>query len=86
MLSDTAQKILKEGKVRVKVKRSGMLQFQVLVVKKVKLANTEFVELFVNRVIDLPELMRLAEELGLPIEAQNGRVFPEGKGAKDFIQ
>jgi hypothetical protein len=37
-----------------------------------------------DRFIDLPELVRIAEEYGLPVKAKNGKVFPKGKGAHDF--
>jgi hypothetical protein len=84
LISETAQKILNEGKLRIRVKRAGMLQFQVFTVKRIKHGETHFVELFLPKVIDLSELLRLAKELGLPIEAENGRAFPEGTGAKDF--
>ncbi len=85
MIPESAQRILKEGKIRIKVRRAGMLQFQVFNVKRLKIGGKEFAELFLDRVIDLSELVRLANELGLPVEAENGRAFPEGKGAKDFI-
>ncbi len=84
VISDYAKKILQEGSARIKVKRSGMLQFQVFKVKRVKLGNEEFAELFLDRVIDVSELVRLANEVGLPVEAENGRAFPNGTAAKDF--
>jgi len=85
MLSERARQIIKDGSIRVRVKRAGMLQFQIFTVKKVSIGNENFVELFLDRVIDLSELNRLAEEFGLPIETQNGRAFPKGTGANDFI-
>lgn len=85
MISETAKKILKEGKIRVKVKRAGMLQFQVFEVKRIKIGDSYFAELFVGRLINLDELIRIANECGLPVEAENGRAFPKGKGANDFI-
>ncbi len=84
-LSETAKRILNEGSVKVKLKRAGMLQFQIFKIRKVKLGSGEFVELFLDRVIDMSELIRLANEFGLPVEAQNGKAFPSGKGAKDFV-
>jgi hypothetical protein len=68
-----------------RVKRSGMIQSMTLTVKRVKLGDETFVELFVDRLIDMSELIRVANELGLPVEAQNGRAFPNGTGAKDFV-
>lgn len=84
-LSGESEKILREGSVRVRVWRTGMLQQITLNVKKVAIGDTQFVELFFPRVIDRSELSRIANELGLPVEAENGTAFPEGKGAKDFI-
>ncbi len=85
MLSASAKKILKDGEIRVRVKRAGMYQFQVFKVKMIDLGEEKFAELYLDRVLDMPELKRVAEETGLPVEAQNGRAFPEGKGAKDFV-
>ncbi len=85
MLSESAKRIIREGSLRERVKRAGMLQFQVFRVKRVQLAGEEFVELFLDKVIDMSELQRLADQFGLPFETQNGRAFPKGTGAKDFI-
>jgi hypothetical protein len=86
VLSETARKIVAEGSIRVKVKRAGMLQFQTLVIRRVPLGNGNFVELFLDKVMDLKEVMKLSESTGLPVETENGRVFPEGTGAKDFME
>ncbi len=83
--SKTARDVIAAGRIRIKVRRAGMLQFIVLEVKRVRFGSEQFVELYVNRVIDSMELERVANELGLPVEAENGRAFPEGTGAKDFI-
>jgi hypothetical protein len=85
MISENAMRIIKEGRAHARVKRSGMLQQLTFTIKKVKAGQEEFVELFTIKVIDMSELTRLANEFGLPVEAENGRAFPEGKGAKDFI-
>lgn len=85
IVEESVKKILRDGRIKVRVKRAGMLQFQVFVVKRVKAGKEQFAELFLNRVIDIAELQRLANELGLPVEAENGRAFPEGKGARDFL-
>ncbi len=84
-LSESAKRILKEGSIKARVKRSGMLQMMTFTIKRIQVGNSHYVELFLDRVIDTSELLRLANELGLPIEAQNGRAFPTGKGAKDFL-
>lgn len=85
MVDENAKRILQEGKVRVRVRRTGMLQVITLEVRRIKIGDAQFAELFFKRVVDISELARVANELGLPVEAENGRAFPEGKGAKDFI-
>jgi hypothetical protein len=84
-LAESAKRILAGGSVKVRVKRSGMLQQMTFVVKRVPIGDSHYVELFLDRIIDTSELLRLANELGLPVEAQNGRSFPSGKGATDFM-
>ena len=85
MPDDTAMRIVAEGGIRIKVKRSGMLQFLQFKIKKVPIGKEYYIELFVGRVLELSELQRVANETHLPAEAENGRAFPEGKGAKDFM-
>jgi hypothetical protein len=84
-IDEKAAEILRQGYARIRVKRAGMLQFQVFKVKRVELGGDAFVELFLDRLLDMSELLRVANEIGLPVESENRRVFPEGKGAKDFV-
>ncbi len=83
--NENAKRILSSGRFSARVKRSGMLQVMSFSVKKVEIGADYFVELYTARTIDMPEILRLAEETGLPVEAGNGRAFPKGKGAKDFL-
>ena len=86
MPTETAIRIIKDGGIRLKVKRSGMLQFQNFVVKRVSAGmDKSFVELYLDRVLDMKEVERISNETGLPVETQNGRVFPAGFGVKDFV-
>ena len=85
MLSDKAQAIIGMGSVKIRVKRTGMFQQMTFNIKRIDAGKEKFVELFCDRLIDMSELERVANETGLPVEAQNGRAFPEGLGAKDFI-
>jgi hypothetical protein len=84
-LSKKAMQIIKDGETKIRVMRSGMYQQLTFKIKRVKAGNEEFIELFSNRVIDTSEIIRIANDVGLPVEAQNGRVFPTSKAAKDFI-
>lgn len=85
MLSEQASRIIKIGEIKLRVKRSGMLQYLTFKVKRIDIGNEKFVELHVDRLVDMSEVSRLADEIGLPVESQNCRAFPKGKGAKDFI-
>jgi hypothetical protein len=76
--------IIKKGSIKIRVVRSGMFQQMTFEVKRVTLGNIEYAELFTERMIDMSELKRIALETGLPVEAQNGRIFPPGKVASDF--
>ncbi|MGC8571933.1 MAG: hypothetical protein ACP5RI_02830 [Candidatus Micrarchaeia archaeon] len=78
-------RILKDKKIKIRVNRSGIYQLQTFSVKYVEFGNEQFVELFLDKVLDVKELQRVADEVGLPVESQSGRAFPKGKGAKDFL-
>jgi len=84
-LDEKTAEILKRGSIRIEVKRSGMLQKMLFTVKRIKIGEHEFVELYLPRHLELSELQRVADETGLPVEAENIRAFPKGKGAIDFI-
>lgn len=84
-IEEKAASILRQGYARIKVKRAGMLQFQVFKVKRVELGGDTFVELFLDRLLDMSEMLRVANETGLPVESEKRRAFPEGTGAKDFV-
>lgn len=85
MIDETAKRIIKEGGTQVRVKRSGMLQMLSFKIKKVYIGKDYYVELHSERVLAFSELQRVANETQLPVEVENGRAFPEGKGAKDFL-
>ncbi len=83
-LSNAAREVLKAGSVKVRVTRSGMFQQMTFTVRRVRMVNIEYAELFTQRMIDATEIQRVAREFGLPVEAQNGKAFPEGTTASDF--
>ena len=78
------QEALRMGRIKIRVMRSGMIQQMTFTVKKAKAGNIEYTELFSDRQIDMSELLRVANETGFPVEAKNGKAFPEGKSASDF--
>ncbi len=83
-LSDKAMGIIRQGSVKLRVNRSGMFQQITFTVKRTRLGNIEYVELFTDRTIELTELTKISEETGLPVEATNGKAFPKGTSASDF--
>ncbi len=85
MVSESAKRIIAAGTYSARVKRSGMLQMLTFTIKKVDVGQGYFVELYTHRTIDMPEILRLAEEAGLPVEASGNRAFPSGMGMKDFL-
>lgn len=84
MLSEMARNIIADGSIKKRVTRSGMLQQMTFRIRKVVAGNVQYVELFCDRTIDMSELIRVANETGLPVEAQNGKAFPNGTSAIDF--
>ncbi len=81
-----SNEIIKKGAVKIRVKRAGMLQTLEFKVKKINVGKNYFIELFCDRIIDMSELLRIADEVDLPIETLNGRAFPKNKTITDFIK
>ena len=80
----SVSEILAKGKIDIKVKRSGVIQFQEFIVKRGISPAGEYPYLFIDKFVDLSELIRVSEEYGLPVTAKNGNIFPKGKTSKDF--
>jgi len=78
------KEIISKGKIDIKVRRSGMSQFQEFSVKIERGPAGDYPILFIDKFVDLSELMRVAELYKMPVQAKNGRVFPKGKMAGDF--
>ncbi len=84
-MSAAAQEAIEKGNVELKVWRAGALQRIDFSAKRLPAGNMQYLTLFTDRFVDLGELVRIAEEVGLPIFAANGKVFPRGKTSSDFI-
>lgn len=80
----TIQEILAKGKAEIRVKRAGVHQRQDFLVKRGMSPEGQYPYLFIDKFVDLGELIRVAEEYGLPVTAKNGSVYPKGKSSKDF--
>ena len=76
--------ILRAGKVDLRARHAGIYQFREFTVKRVPSPVGAFPVLFLDKLIDASECVRLAEETQLPIQTRNGLFFPKGKASKDF--
>lgn len=77
--------IIKRGWVEVHVVSAGMRQRHMLNVRKEKTMWGTVPFLVTQARIPHSELLRLAEELQLPVQAGGLKVFPRGKSPKDFV-
>ncbi len=80
------EEILKRGFVDVKVFVSGLRQSHRLTIERERMAQGLVPFLVCKHYIPTPELLRLAEELQLPVKCRDVRVFPKGKMAGDFAE
>lgn len=79
------EKILKDGKAEIRVFRSGMWQRIIFEVKNITTPSGTYPLLSTERMIDFKELVRVAQETNLPVQAPNGTAFPKGTSPKDFV-
>ncbi len=84
-LNQRAKEIIGKGSIKIRVVRNGMFQQLTFSVKRIKHGNIEYVELATDRQIDISELTKIAESVGLPVQSQNGQAFPKGTSAVDFV-
>lgn len=83
-LSENAKKAVRNGSVKVRVLRSGIYQQITFTVKRESMGGINYLELFTERIIDISELLKVANYIGLPVQAPNGKAFPKGTAAADF--
>ncbi|MCC7552246.1 hypothetical protein KO317_01100 [Candidatus Micrarchaeota archaeon] len=77
--------ILKTEEICIEIMKTGIKQritFRIIrentPIGKIPFLTTE-------KFIDLQELIKISEKYQLPLKAKNGKIFPKGKMAKDFI-
>ena len=78
--------ILKNGYVIVKITVAGVRQTHRLNVVREKESRGDFFYLTGRHKIPESEMVRLAEELQMPVKSRDSLVFPKGKMKKDFIE
>jgi hypothetical protein len=80
----TRDEILRDGKGEIRVLRSGMLQREEFLLRRIDSPYGKYAALELDKFVDLKELLRISSEYDLPVFAKNGKVFPRGKSPKDF--
>jgi len=82
----TREQVLKAKKAEYRVFRKGMYQRIIFTVKIIKEPYGEYPVLFSDRIIDIKDAARLSEELQIPLDIPNGKIYPKGKSGKDFVE
>jgi len=80
------EEILKRGSVEVHIKVGGIRQLHMLKVEKEKTAWGLVPFCVFSTQVPAGELVRVAEELQLPVKCKGMKVFPKGKGPADFAE
>lgn len=81
----TRAQIIRKGSVEIDVTRQGSRQKIEFKVEKEETPVGKVPYLVTERIVDLSELLRVASEYDLPIKAPNGKFFPPGKKATDYV-
>ena len=79
------EEIIDKGSAELRVHRKGMFQRIIFTLKRIKEPYGEYPMLSTDRIIDLKEQVRLAEELQIPVETPHAKVYPRGKSGNDFV-
>ncbi len=80
------EEIIKQGYIDVKVYVSGLRQNHRLEVVREKNSVGTIIILLCKHYIPTAELVRVAEQLQLPVKHKDTLVFPKGKMAGDFVE
>jgi hypothetical protein len=83
-LSEKAKGVVRSGSIKIRVLRNGMLQQLTFRIKHVTHGNISYIELYTDRIVDISELIKASNLIGLPIESPNCKAFPTGTSAVDF--
>ncbi|MBN2477731.1 hypothetical protein JXB01_00390 [Candidatus Micrarchaeota archaeon] len=80
----TFKEVLKNGSYEAKVRAQGIIQKHTLKVERLDTLVGKVPFLVSEHEIPDMELVKIAEESGLPVIQKNLKVFPRGKMASDF--
>jgi len=81
----SGEEIVKLGSFKTRIKRAGMIQQLTLTVMWEKTNTGEYPYLFLDKIVPVGELAKIAQKLSLPVKAKNAFAFPVGKSSKDFM-
>ena len=84
MVEGKRAKVLEDGGIEIRVKRMGMYQVLPFKIERRETPLGKVPYLCSDRAIEMPELVRIANEFDLPVCAQKNKVVPRGKMEKDF--
>jgi len=84
MAAEKQSEALSKGEINVRVKRAGMFQVLTFKLARKETPVGKVPYLVLDRLLDMSELVRVAEECQLPVESPACRVFPRGKKESDF--
>ncbi len=82
----TFERLVRMGVYRIRIRRSGMYQIIPFRIEFEDSPTGKVPYLKFDKIIDMQEIEKLAQEYNFPICVKNGRAFPKGKGANDFAQ
>ncbi|MGC8671474.1 MAG: hypothetical protein ACP5TJ_01105 [Candidatus Micrarchaeia archaeon] len=83
-MQNIADLIIEKGYIEERVNISGIWQRVTFKVIKKKYGSFEYITLHTDKLVSASDLVRIADETGLPVESPVGRAFPKGKMAEDF--
>ncbi len=82
----TRAALIKKGSAEFDVTRAGNRQKVEFKIEYESTPVGKVPYLATDRIIDLSELLRVAQENDLPVKAPSGKFFPPGKKAIDYVK
>lgn len=82
----SAQQIIERGFYDAHIRISGIRQCHRLIVAKEKTAFGNISCLVAKTALPEGEMLKVADEVQLPVKSPKTIVFPKGKGPNDFIE
>lgn len=81
----TREQILERKKATFEITVAGIRQKHEFTLEYSETAVGKIPFLTSKRMFPINELMRIADETGLPVNSAGQKLFPKGKGPRDFL-